>query len=447
MKKIAHLLLVLAVVATTLASTAQAREGRLDRHFGVHGSVLVANSVIAVGQQGSIALLNRKRLMLLAGSGKPDSRFGRDGIIRVPERVAGWLFEPVDVALDSRGRPLLFGSVAPAGSQTVAVGPYLEGVPITRGAVLRFLPDGRRAPGFGQDGAVVSDFGLRSEELEEQNVPTTKIAGGIVDSLDRPLFAAGVAGGSSPCAGHSFIGWRPSAIVRLTPSGLPDPEFGEGDGVSPRFPRFAGSPFVSLSVSGDDQPLMGGALTSGCREGASVFRLSEEGTALPGYGTGGRLNFPNMRFVAFTPEGGAILERRRFKTEILRRVTAEGRPDQTFGRDGRLTLKMPPSAIYYPEAAVDPEGRVLIVGSYSLPAAGPRAKHAFIFVERLLRSGRRDPAFGRRGRITVMLPGGRNAGSFQVALDSSGRLLVLSELTKPHGWPLGRAVLTRFLLD
>jgi len=447
MRKIAYLLLGMAVAATVFAAQAQAREGRLDRSFGDHGSVAIRDSVMAVGTEGSIALVNRKRLVLLTGKGKLDPRFGRDGSIPVPARVGGWSFHPVDVAPDSRGRVLVFGWVLPLTHRTIKVGPYSEWVPISRGAVLRLLPDGQPDPDFGQAGAVVSDFGVRSEELEELSQPTTGIAGGTVDSLDRPLFAAGAAEGDSPCAAHSFTGWRPSAIVRLTTSGQPDPEFGEGDGLSPGFPAFSGTPFVSLALTADDQPLMGGALSRGCPEGASVIRLGEDGMPLPGYGTGGRQDFRHLEFVAFTAEGGAILERRRFGTEIVRRVTPQGQPDPSFGLDGTVTLKMPPGSDRFPAAAVDSEGRILLVGSDSLPARGPRARRAFIVVERLLSSGRPDAGFGRRGRVTVPVPGARNVGFLQVSLDSNGRLLVLSELTKPNEYPTGAAVLTRFLLD
>jgi uncharacterized delta-60 repeat protein len=447
-RRLACLLLCSAVAVAFFAAQAQAREGRLDRSFGDIGSVAIRNSVMAVGPAGSIALMNRKRVVLLTRKGDPNPRFGREGNLLVPARVAGWSFHPVGVALDSRGRVLIFGWVTPLRHRTVAVGPYSERVPISRGAVLRLLPDGRPDLDFGQGGAIVSDFGLRSEELDELSAPTTAIAGGIVDSLDRPLFSAGAAEGDSPCAGHGFISWRPSAVVRLTPAGLPDPEFGEGDGLSPGFPQFTGTPFVSLALTADDQPLMGGTRSRGCPEGASVIRLSEEGAPLPGYGTGGREDFRNQKFAAFTPEGGAILERRRFGTEIVRRVTPQGQPDQSFGLDGAVTLKMPPGTNHYPAAAVDSEGRILIVVSRSLPVAGPQPKRAFIVVERLLSSGRPDPGFGRRGRITVPVPGAKNVGSLQVSLDAAGRLLVLSELTRldENESFTGAAVLTRFLL-
>jgi uncharacterized delta-60 repeat protein len=446
-RRLVHLLLGMAVAAAFLAAQAQAREGRLDRSFGDRGSVAIRNSVMAVGPAESIALVNRKRVVLLTRKGDPNLRFGRDGNLPVPARVAGWSFHPAGVALDSRGRVLLFGWVSPLRHRTVAVGPYSESVSISRGATLRLLPDGRPDPDFGQGGAVVSDFGVRSE-LEELSQPTTAITGGTVDSLDRPLLAVGAATWKGSCHGHSYIGWAPSSLVRLTASGFPDPEFGGGDGLSPALLDFGGTPFVSLTLTSDDQPLMGGALSGGCPEGASVIRLGEEGAPLPGYGTGGRQDFRNQKFAAFTPEGGAILERRRFGTEIVRRVTPQGQADPSFGLDGAVTLRMPPGTDHYPAAAVDSEGRILLVGSESLPAAGPQPKRAFIVVERLLSSGRPDPGFGRHGRITVPVPGAKNVGSLQVSLDAAGRLLVLSDLTRldENESFTGAAVLTRFLL-
>jgi uncharacterized delta-60 repeat protein len=438
----------MAFAATIFAAQAQAREGRLDRSFGFRGSVRMRSSVMAVGQEGSIALLHGRQVVLLTASGKPDPSFGRDGSLPVPARAAGWSFHSDSVALDSRGRVLLFGWVAPLRHRTFDVGPYLESVGISRAAVVRLLPDGRPDPDFGEGGAVVSDFGVRSEAVEERSEPTTAIAGGTVDSLDRPLFAVGAAASKGSCHGHSYIGWLPSALVRLTTSGQPDPEFGEGDGLSTTFSEFDYGPLLSIGVTSDDQPLAGGVWSDGCPRGASVVRLTEEGTALPGYGSGGRQDFPHWIFEAFTPEGGAILERQRFWTEIFQRLTPLGLPDPSFGREGSVTVNLQPGNRTYPAAAVDSEGRVLLVGSESLPAPGPRAKHAFIVVKRLLASGELDRSFGRRGRITVPVPGARNIGWFQVSFDSQGRLLVYSEPTKSdrNETLTGQAVLTRFVL-
>jgi uncharacterized delta-60 repeat protein len=449
MRRIALLLLGMAVAATVFAAQAQAREGRLDRSFGDHGSVRLRGSVMTVGQRGAIALVNRKQVVLLTARGEPDLRFGRDGRLAIPARAAGWSFHSDGVAIDSRGRVLLFGWVVPLQNRTVAVGPYLERVPISRAAALRLLPTGRLDPSFGNGGAVVSDFGVRAEALEERSEPTTAIAGGTVDSLDRPLFSVGAAEWESPCAGHSYIGWLPKTIVRLTSSGEPDAEFGQGDGVGPFYPKFSGTPFVSLALTADDQPLMGGALGGGCPEGASVIRLSDAGAPLPGYGSDGRKDFRNLRFLAFTPGGGVILERRRRGTEIVRQLSPQGEPDPNFGLDGTVTLKRTPGGNHSLAAAVDSKSRTLIISSYSLPAAGLRARRAFIVVERLGHSGRPDPSFGRRGRITVPVPGASNVGSFQVSLDQAGRLLVLSELAKPdeNETLTGAAVLSRFLLD
>src|SRR4051812_23752256 len=221
-------LLAMAFVAMLFAGQAQAGEGRLDKRFGDRGRVAVKNSFMAVGSRGSIALMNRgKRVVLLKPDGTPDLRWGPGGSIPVPARAAGWHFQATQEAVDSHGRVLIFGSASPLRHRTIEFGPYLEHVRISKGAVLRFRPDGRLDPHFGESGAVVSDFGLRSEELKELSAPTTGIAAGTVDSADRPLLAVGAAEGETPCAGHSFIGRRPSAIVRLTASGLPDPEFGE----------------------------------------------------------------------------------------------------------------------------------------------------------------------------------------------------------------------------
>jgi uncharacterized delta-60 repeat protein len=436
----------MALVVMLFGGHAQAGEGRLDRSFGDRGRVSVKNSFMAVGPQGSIALMSHgKSVVRLKPDGTFNRHWGQGGSVPVPARVSGWSLQATQEALDSHGRMLIFGSAYPLSHRTIQVG--LERVAVRRGAVLRFRPDGKLDPRFGEGGAVVGDFGVRSEQLGELSAPTTGIAAGTVDSSDRPILAVGAAEGVAPCAGHSFIGSRPSAIARLTASGLLDPEFGEGDGLSPGFPDFAGNPILSIGLTRDDQPMMGGALSGGCPEGASVIRLSGEGTPLPGYGIGGRQDFLKLSFAAFAPDGGAVLVRRRSGTEIVRRATAQGEVDSSFGHDGTVAVKMPRGSNPYPRAVVDSRGRILIVSSFAVPAAGSRAERACIFLERLLPSGRPDLGFGREGRLAVPIPGARNVGFLQVALDSAGRLLVLSELTKPNGGRTGPAVLTRFLLN
>ena len=443
--KIAHLLLSTVLAAVVLAVPAQARVGGLDKSFADHGRLAVKNSIMGVGRDGAIALIHGKRVLLLTPQGDRDTRFGGDGSVPVPSSVGGWSFSASHEALDSQGRLLLFGSAYPPGEPEVRL--ELESVPIKRAAVVRLLPDGRPDPEFGQGGAVLGDFGVNSE-VPGVSESTTGIAAGAVDSLDRPLFVIGAAAGHVPCRAHTFTGWAPKAIVRLTPMGLPDPEFGEGDGLSPTFPKIEWLPGVTLATTTANQPLLGSALGVGCSRGASVIRLSDGGTPLPGYGTEGRQNFPKFKFVAFTPEGGAILERRRYATELVRRVIPQGQFDPGFGRGGVVSLKLRPnSSSYRPAAVVDSAGRILIVTSYSLPAAGPPAKRGFIVVERLLASGKRDLGFGRGGQITAPVPGARNIGELQLSLDPQGRLLVLSELTKPNEYRNGASVLTRFRLD
>ncbi|HWC08688.1 MAG TPA: hypothetical protein VG458_06525, partial [Solirubrobacterales bacterium] len=386
----------MALIAALIAPQAQAREGSLDRAFGTGGRVTLdgaARSYFTVSREGGVVLMKQGRVVVLTTEGAPDQRFGPDGSFRIPARLDGWSFWPTDVAFDSLGRVRLFGTVYPQGEGTIRVGPYLEPIQISRAAVVGLLPDGTVDPGFGSGGALVSDFGMRSEDptLQDVSEPTTGLYSGVIDSRDRLLVVLGTVSGNAPCNGHSGYASKPRQIARLTPTGVLDPEFGGGDGLSPSFPEFEGNPRVELLVNAADQPVAAGLRSIGCPAGASVIRLDEAGAPLPGYGVEARRDFRGLRPAVLAPDGSAILRDQRSPTRKLRRVTPEGLIDPGFGAGGVVKLRMPPGADRSMEAtAVDSQGRVLLAGSYSLPVSGPGKKRAFIVVERLLSSGAPD---------------------------------------------------------
>jgi uncharacterized delta-60 repeat protein len=443
-----------ALVAALIAPQAQAREGGLDRAFGTGGRVTLegaARSYFTVSREGGVVLMKQGTVDVLTREGAPDQRFGPDGSFPIPARLDGWTFWPSDVAFDSLGRVRLFGTVYPQGEGTIRVGPYLKPIQISRAAVVGLLSDGTVDPGFGSSGSLVSDFGMRSDDptLTDLSEPTTGLYSGVIDSRDRLLVLLGTVTGNSPCNGHSDYASQPRQIARLTPTGVLDSEFGGGDGLSPSFPEFGVNPGVDLSVTAADQPVAAGLRSNGCPAGASVIRLNEEGGPLPAYGVEGRSDFRGLRPAVLAPDGSAILGNQRPPMRKLRRVTPEGLIDPGFGAGGVVKLRMPPGADRSLKAmAVDSQGRVLLVGSYSLPVSGSGKKRGFIVVERLLSSGAPDLGFGRAGRITVRVPGVPSPSALKAALDGDGHLVVFSEMRpSPKKPPSGTVVLLRFRLE
>jgi uncharacterized delta-60 repeat protein len=98
------------------------------------------------------------------------------------------------------------------------------------------------------------------------------------------------------------------------------------------------------------------------------------------------------------------------------RLTPYGRPDPSFGDGGIVTAE---GLAYRPALAVDREGRIAVVtgGSGTPPS---------VEIVRFLRNGSPDPAFGAGGRVSIALPadGSVSGSDAAAAFQSGGRLVV-----------------------
>ena len=430
---------------------ADASQGHLDLNFGHRGHVVSSRPFyfMGIGPDASISLLGGSQVARLLPDGKPDPLFGGGGYEELPRTIEGSHYVMSALSVDHRNRMVAFGSAYPPGYPSVGQEP--GSVEISRGLVLRLDPDGGLDSSFGEGrGAFVSTFGLSSEERELSGEPTTRVLGGVVDSQDRPVLMAGVPAGYAPCVGHSLYSSFARAIVRLTPAGALDPSFGGGEGVSAVLRNLNVEPSPSLGLTAAGQPLVAGAAGSDCAQSSLAFRLRADGKPLR-YGRRGRFHFAFKRFgrfAAFTSAGGLILRQGYPVTAKVLRVTPAGSIDRRFGADGFASVSLPggTSRVLRP-AAVDTRGRILLVGSYSRPALDIGGKRAFLVIERLLHSGKLDLRFGRNGMITTPMAAAQVLGREEAALDSHGRLLVLSQVSRRALGTRAKAVLTRFKLD
>jgi hypothetical protein len=310
--------------------------------------------------------------------------------------------------------------------------------------------DGAIDEAFGEMGAVISSFGLSSEDPELASGSTASVLDGVVDSHDRPVLLVGVAGRFSPCLGHSEYASFPRGMVRLMPAGAADPTFGGGDGLSPLLRDLNTVPRPELAVTDADQPMAVGSRLAGCPRGSLVFRLSEKGELSPTYGSSGQRYFPYGRFGvfgAFAASGAIILRTGSPVASKVVRVKPTGSIDRTFGRRGFAPVGMPRGTNRsLRPVAVDSRGRILMLGSYSRAIRGRHEQQAFLIVERILRSGALDPSFGARGVLTTPVPAAQALGDNEAELDPQGRLVVLSEVKRRSSGSDAPAILTRFRL-
>lgn len=250
---------------------------------------------------------------------------------------------------------------------------------------------------------------------------------------------------------------RPRTLPRLraledrtAPAGL-DPAFGDGGvAVLPHDP-FSDLGYVSqladLAPLPDGRTLFTGGYGPPPYEGGAlaVGRLTADGRLDPTFGGGdgavrltGRASrsgevvaLPDGRIlVAFAEHdeadsGGAsflLPPDQRTGRLVVIRLTADGRPDPTFGDNGEWSLPRTvgsPTVPYYVDAlAADADGRPVVVG----PVGG--GLHPPTVVLRLTADGRPDPAFGDGGFRVIPPPPPPGASVGQVAAFPDGRVML-----------------------
>jgi uncharacterized delta-60 repeat protein len=418
--------------------------------FGVAGVEPDVELTVARGGSAVVADGIEGTAVRFGAGGSRDLRFGKGGkiVVRPGSSIGGpaKVFYPSSITVDHHGRVLAFGEQVDE-SQS-AVGP--EQIPISPGLamVVRFNADGRRDPSFGEGhGYVAGGFGLPPEETT--GLLRTGALAGRVDSRDRPLFVVGTTTVVGGCQGHGTIGKVPGALVRLTPAGRPDPDFGDGDGVSP---VVGSGRSPELAVDAADQPVLGvgrvGSYAAACGAGTAVYRFGEEGEPMAAFGSAGIREFPSVKLGLVEPSGGMILDESSGRTLKLVRVGPKGNDVTGFGKGGVARLRSPVGVgLHLRPAGVDAEGRIVLAGFVGSPISEPtkgQRRSSFV-VARVLPDGKIDRSFGDHGWIFSRLPNPLELISTQASLDPDGRLLIAGMVTKPHHLD-GAFTVARYLL-
>jgi uncharacterized delta-60 repeat protein len=439
---------------------AEVRAGRLDPTFGERGRASTPLNLtdkffgaaeLGVAPDGSAVVAEMGVLVRFRPDGSRDRGFGRGGELvltddTAAEGVAERRFTAGDMVVDGRGRILVFGEQSD-GRATFPPPGYNPPIGATSAVVLRFRPDGAPDRGFGGGrGFVREDFGLKTELPTE--LPVVKAMAGSADSQGRPMLVAGVASMVSGGYAKSVVGFQPRALVRLTDSGMPDPSFGGGDGVSP-LKGSAG--FPRLEIDQADQAVVEvgriGGYQARHRRGTALLRFGRDGEPIAGFGTNGVRELGNGSLDLVDRSGATIVSYGQGRAAILVRLKADGSREPSFGGSGSARVALPPGAHVRP-VAVDQKGRILLagfIGSGGRRSTGGRQRTSSFAVTRLLANGKPDHTFGDRGWIITPFARPLRLTSATGALDSRGRLLVAGTVVAP-GHPSGGFVLARYLL-
>ena len=312
-----------------------------------------------------------------AKPGDLDRSFGDGGKVRTG--FCGGYASPYSVATDSRGRILIGGQNT-----------WSDGL-----CVDRFRANGTHDPSFGSGGEVKTVLGA---------------AGGVravaIDSQGR-IAAVGFARQSG--------GDRDFAVARYLADGSLDPSFGNDGTVTTDF----GGGNVATAVAIDSQ---GRIVVLG--DDVILARYRPDGTLDPSFGTGGIVT------TDVGPQGEAnsvaIDSRNRIVAAgysctpnsacdfALARYNPNGRPDQSFSGDGKLTTDFERTAGVY-SVAIDSRDRIVAAGF------GQRRRRSGFALARYTRSGRLDAAFSGDGKVITSFKD--PASAYSVAIDSRGRIV------------------------
>jgi uncharacterized delta-60 repeat protein len=380
-----------------------------------------------------------------------DTTFGTDGIAQIEAR-----FNPPE-ALEQVGGIADLESTR-GGKMLAAVYPIADDGQYF--AAARINPDGSPDRSFGRNGFTrpVSIFSRKQEN------------GGVLQAEA----VAGLRGGKVLLAGYyeNYGAFSP-ALVRFTSRGSLDPGFGHGGKVIPS-PSFKGRP-IGTEGGGEllhdaaiqpDGTIVGvGDIVAAPRSrpivgprrpGAVVIAYRPDGKIDHSFGRHGRFRVVPARshrfsgYTGFTevealPSGKLLVSGYIHQRYVLYRLTADGRIDRGFGRNGRVAFAKPGSrsirftSFFEAPFTVDHRGRIVLC--VPLFPEGPEEPIAFL---RLQPDGSRDRSFGRslymeRAPIDTQERVARKRGvqffSFEplgIAIDGHGRVLVTGGELAPY---------------
>lgn len=281
--------------------------------------------------------------------------------------------------------------------------------------VCRLLPGGAPDPAFGTAGKVY--VGMLGEGMPDAAYAITSDAAGNIYLT-----------GSTRTGGTPFT--NDLSIVKLTPSGSPDPSF-SGDGKLLLDLSGSWDFGYGIAVTSDGKIIATGY--SGFPADFFAIRLLPDGSLDPSFGTAGKTTIDIMGNavaddcfgMVMTPDGKILLTGDAFDPAsssfvgALVRLTASGLPDTSFGGDGIVTLSASSESTIFYNAVVQPDGKYLVSGTASIGG-----NDDFV-VARFNADGASDLSFNSTGSYTIDITGqAKPDRGYGLALQSDGRILL-----------------------
>ncbi len=415
-------------------------DGALDPSFGNGGIVklTVAGSpfvptALAVREDGSVVVGGPGDLVSLTTAGTPDTGFGTDGAVSVPELPAAVDLLPggsiltasgysccgaahgtievrrylpsgvIDTGFAERGvagvapfpgSHLKALAAGPGGSVLVA-GRTEPAADCERAAcdarnfLVRLTAAGAQDPGFGEAGVVSFPSGTFAGEGPE-------------------ITALAVGPGGETYAAESPRRFGRALVVALRPDGRVDPSFGRGGLVAERGKVAAHVKLSSVAIEPNGEAVIYASTDSGAIAGRRML------IHVPGGGTKPRLTRTPTPLELIAPAGSGRIYAM-WGSYRLVRVLADGRIDRRFG-----AVRLPGG--FAADDLVPRPGGLLVVGNRN-------GRMAAFEVDA---NGDPDPRFGRDGLAVIRV--GHRGSAISAALDRRGGVVLFG--VGPAGTPL-----------
>jgi uncharacterized delta-60 repeat protein len=396
---------------TSFALARYNADGTLDANFGSGGQVTTrlssadidAAQAVTVQTNGEIVVAGSARAFNQNSSSFALLRYGSDGTLDSATTTgfgSGVFSDARAVAVQSDGTIRVAGK---AGSnmglaQYTSAGALVSTV--TTPFAFQFAPAGEGVS-FTPSGQVVvvgstsSDFGVERYNANG-SVDTTFGPGGTVTTdfggTDAAFAVAAKSDGTLAVAGSTDSNLGDFAVARYQANGSPLTAFGRGK-VTTNFFFWTVEPTDPVFAP----PLLSSGFTA----------------ALPGGG-----------FVV----AGTVAPDDLHGEFLLARYTADGRLDTTFGSGGEVVTSFGPNASASAAGiALTPDGKIVIVGSVTGAQVGTGMDFA---VARYAANGALDTTFNGTGLLAVDFNGSNDTGS-GVAVQPDGKIVVVGTTTDP----------------
>lgn len=379
-------------------------DGSLDDHFGAGGKVTTA--IWSGSEFIESVIIQTDGKLVAAGrvfQGKNEDtgllRYNLDGSLDQTFGTEGGILIHFGEGDDF----LLSVAVQPDG-KVIAAGWSFNGFD-NDFALVRYHSNGNLDTTFGNEGKVITDFGFGGDGIRAMVIqPDGKIVVG----------------------GETFNGINVDfALARYQPSGLLDPEFGNGGmvtvGIGPGDNRI-----YALALAPDGKIVAAGSFYNGSSDDFALVRLQtngaldttlgQRGVVRTGIGGGDdiaqavKLQSDGKIVAAGMSESGGIFQ------AALVRYDSNGARDLTFGIVGVVTSDWGPDEDLIAAMEITSDGKILVAGQ-SL-----NERDDDFFLARYEQSGGLDPTFGNNGTVRTAIGTGGEAAT-SLVLQSDGKII------------------------